>query len=670
MLHSKTFSLWCWQFAWFIAILLGEYAVEAAEKSHPPLRPLPQPTERSRNAGPAYFVDAQRGDDSQAGSEQTPWKSLKWAIEQLRPGDTLYLRGGVYYESVSIALAGTAERPITIRSYPGELAVLDGSLREFVEQPDECWEPLPDSQITEFRSRRPYPNLRHVLGSFGDSMIGLQTYYHRQDLQATDEFINAAKAAGEDAKDIDPFYCGPGVWYDRETGYIHCRLAHTHLPAPLPNYRGPTDPRQVPLILAPFRATPLTLDGAEHVRLQDLVVRGGGYTTVALDHAQHIELDNVIIYCGTYGLRAARTGPFKFYRGALYGNVAPWTFRADGSKRDYPGRPFRNISRLNTHSLIEIEAGQESSVYATPQNDDWEFAYSDFTDAHDGLYFGCINIRFHHNYLDGLQDDGIYLSPMYHRYRLLPTDPEIHIYQNHFGAMLTALAFGGPHERTRDMVFVYRNVFDLRGVVPTGRPRETGGDAGISHGKLIGDHGSPPWANLNFYHNTVISAEGGRTADMSLLSAVKEGYSRRVFNNILVHMPRMPGFPALNPTADLAHDGNLYYCPSVETTADQLFGRFRKSPAFEASQQRYPPGSTTHSLVANPQLMLLNAESARQVDYRLKSESPAIDAGVELPEDWPDPFRKQDPGRPDIGALPNGAAPWSAGRTTAPPPGR
>ena len=38
----------------------------------------------------------------------------------------------------------------------------------------------------------------------------------------------------------------------------------------------------------------------------------------------------------------------------------------------------------------------------------------------------------------------------------------------------------------------------------------------------------------------------------------------------------------------------------------------------------------------------------------MRANSPAIDAGVQIPVDWLDPFRKQDTGRPDIGALPRG----------------
>jgi hypothetical protein len=43
---------------------------------------------------------------------------------------------------------------------------------------------------------------------------------------------------------------------------------------------------------------------------------------------------------------------------------------------------------------------------------------------------------------------------------------------------------------------------------------------------------------------------------------------------------------------------------------------------------------------------------------------------VALPDDWPDPLRKQDKDKPDIGALPLGAEPLNAGRAAAPKDGR
>ena len=70
---------------WFLlgmnAVLLVGLASEvldAAEvKSHAPMRTLPEAMKREREAGPALFVDAQRGDDAQEGAEAKPWKTLR-----------------------------------------------------------------------------------------------------------------------------------------------------------------------------------------------------------------------------------------------------------------------------------------------------------------------------------------------------------------------------------------------------------------------------------------------------------------------------------------------------------------------------------------------------------------------------------------------------------------
>ena len=42
-------------------------------------------------------------------------------------------------------------------------------------------------------------------------------------------------------------------------------------------------------------------------------------------------------------------------------------------------------------------------------------------------------------------------------------------------------------------------------------------------------------------------------------------------------------------------------------------------------------------------------------DYRLEPGSPAINVGVAIPEDRPDPLREQCADQPDLGALPYGA---------------
>jgi hypothetical protein len=623
------------------------------------LRSAPAPSPRPLENGPNFFVDAQRGDDANDGSEKSPWKTVRRGLAGLRPGSTLVLRGGTYYEPVAVRLLGRPGAPITLRSYPGEQAVLDAGFREFFETPVDAWQPHPGGGTGEFRSVRAFPNLRHVIGSFGDSMIGLQTYYHAIDLRADNELWGLPP--GKKDGDVMPVYCGPGIWYDPESGHIHARLAHTNL-ADTDNYKGETDPRKLPLVLAAFRAVPLHVDGAEHIRFQDLVIRGAGYDAVVLDQCSNIEFDNVTIWCGTYGLRATGVQRLKLHRCGLYGNAAPWTFRNDTSLRNRPGRGLRDITRLNTHANLIAECGREFSVYAFPLNDDWEISYCEFTDAHDGPYLGGVSMRFHHNLVENMHDDGIYLSPMYPRHYYMGGGARIEVFCNSFSRCLTTLAFGGTDD-TKDTIWIYRNVFDLRGQVHAGRPTTQSPKPSYYSGKLMGDHGSPPWPTMNFYHNTCVTLTPDRDAAMGANGHLTTGNLRQSFNNAFVHLAGLPGYDGPNPASGGVADGNLYWSPKGKVpAADAFFAGFRGSPGFAENKKLYAPGSTTNSRVGDPKFLKVSDDPRQASDYRLQPGSAAIDSGVAIPAEWPDPLRALDKGKADIGALPLGAPPLKVGR--------
>ena len=209
--------------------------------SHPPTRPLPTTVRRPTGDGPAWFVDARHGSDSVAGGRNSPWKTIQHALGRLNPGDTLYLRGGTYYEPVKVTLSGTAEKPITIRSFPDELAIVDGGLREFFENPTAAWEPFPGGSEGEFRSTKSYDR-GGGFGNFGDSMIPFQRYLTFHDLRSKNELWH--KGLSNRADDPVGIYAGPGVRRDPRTGRIHVRLSHTRLAGLGKNhYRGETDPR-------------------------------------------------------------------------------------------------------------------------------------------------------------------------------------------------------------------------------------------------------------------------------------------------------------------------------------------------------------------------------------------------------------------------------------------
>lgn len=75
-----------------------------------------------------YYVST-TGSDSASGTLDRPFASIERADALAGPGDTILVRGGVYTLSSDVDLRsdGTSGNPITIRSYPGEHAILDGS---------------------------------------------------------------------------------------------------------------------------------------------------------------------------------------------------------------------------------------------------------------------------------------------------------------------------------------------------------------------------------------------------------------------------------------------------------------------------------------------------------------------------------------------------------------
>lgn len=655
---------------YLLTLMLATIAHAAiAQSSHLAIREIPKPFNRPLPSGPAFFVDVNRGDNRNPGSRTQPWKSINHSLVQLKAGDTLVLRGGIYFENVYCAVAGTKDKPVTIRAYPGERVVIDGGMTEFQNDPAKAWKPAANGVKGEYVSTRSYKNIRDVAGFFGDSLVGLQTYWHASDLRADNELWIVDKKT----RSIAPVYCGPGIWYDKQTGLIHARLAHTHIDnEKIPNYVGETDPRKLPLIIAPFKSVPLLVDQAMHVRFQDLVIRGGGFNTVKFQFGVDIEFDNVTIFAATYGLRSRSTGPFRMVNSAIHGGIPPWGSRNENSLHTYtprfydpffkePGTHGRNVARLPTHALLVTEGTYEFEVFAYPRNHDWEISHSDFTDAHDGVYLSGHTIRFHHNRVDNIQDDGIYLSSPVPYF----TD-DIFIYQNLITRSLMAFGChsrGGP----RGNIYIYRNVADLRKGVFAGRgtPDNPAGRVTTYQIFLMHGRGKPlGMESFHFYQNTFVSRTDAYGYAQRLLSKANEISQRRVFNNICVYLNRYGRLrPFGEPTPDIQCDGNLHWCadPAVSVPANYL-ERIQNHPVSIANKQTYPAGWASKAVVGDPMFAKFQLNPDAACDFSIRDGSPAISAGIVLPDELEDPLRPKDNSPPDIGALPVGMPMFQAGR--------
>ncbi len=638
--------------------------------SHPPMRPLPTATKQPLAKGPTYFVDVGKGDDANDGTRTKPWKSIQHGVHRLKPGDTLYLRGGVYYEKVRLTKSGTAEAPIVIASYPGEIATIDGGLREFHDSPESSWEPAKGGADGEYVSTKTYTNVDErklptqflpaawepfwgieddrplALGSFADSIVPLHGYRNLNDLRTKNEFglgdRKALKAAG--------LYCGPGVWFNRETGRVHIRLAPTNLPGLGDRaYRGETDPRKLKLVIALGFGDPvLRINGVRHVTLHGLVFRGAtGSPMIEIYGSENIKLDHLTVFGGFPGLLVSASKDIQVTHCAFRGLAAPWSGR---SHMKYFGTPSYQIVFQN----------------AQPGNENIELAYCEFTDDHDFAFLRFVkNLQFHHNFIDNFNDDGMELGPKLRSHSMF-------VFQNRIGACLGVFQ---QHEMDKDEapvshdaksgVYAFRNVFDQRAGVYYTLPAKDDPTGSYLHaeGHLLSDHGSPVYPVMRVYHNTFLrKMPVFRDGFLFGLGATGlDRTERDVFNNIFLQMEKVPGaqFVGIKQAKELREGGNLLWgVKDGPTLKVNPFAKFRASPLFAESKKRYEAGWTTHDRIVDPGFAKVAEE---EMDVRLTAKSSAVNAGQPIPADWPDPLRTADAGEPDIGALPLNVETWGVG---------
>ena len=78
-----------------------------------------------------YYVDSgvANSDDTKPGTEAAPWKTISraGAAKELKPGDAVLIKSGVYREHVKIEVSGEEGKAITFAAAPGARVVIKGS---------------------------------------------------------------------------------------------------------------------------------------------------------------------------------------------------------------------------------------------------------------------------------------------------------------------------------------------------------------------------------------------------------------------------------------------------------------------------------------------------------------------------------------------------------------
>ncbi|MFW6038896.1 MAG: hypothetical protein ACOC9P_00285 [bacterium] len=616
--------------------------------------------------GKDYHVHPTAGRNEHDGSADRPWRTINHALEQLQPGDTLLLHGERYHEQVTCSIWGEKDKPIVIRGAGDGEAVIDGGWRAFYESPEKMWEPVPAEAggvEGEYRTTRPFRNISDAAGAFPDRPIRLNTYWRIADLRSDNEFGGFDGTTNGKPVLLKNVYAGPGLWYDRETGYIHARFAHTTLDHGMVTpYTGETDPRKIPLSITGFRTIPLTIDSARHVHFENVTVTGGGQINVFINESQNVTLDRVHVRAGC--LEGQKSGYIKLTHCLLEGGLPPWVWRIDASggsaaaaARDIirtsplkvvlqTGNVFqshnlpRNILNdwkegrpIGRAELVADEKdAQRPQMQKMLHNHDWEIANCEIKRGHDGVFLAGRNMEMHHCAIDDVQDDAFDPgSPVPYM-----TDG-IYFHHNLIRRCVSAVSLHS-FPRKDGWVYVYRNVFDLRQPVAWTRPEAPDAEPAIRHANGLQYHGqkqADSVESLYFAHNTaVLHVDMRYDFAASWPNSQMAEAQRRVFNNLFIYLGDYPQ-PYVSRSLeglDFEMDGNLHWSPDEKASSEYL----KDYREHEFSGDRWEK----HALIADPKLRAFGTSLEAVNDYRPTPDSPAVGAAVDLTDDASDVLRE------------------------------
>jgi hypothetical protein len=242
---------------------------------------------------------------------------------------------------------------------------------------------------------------------------------------------------------------------------------------------------------------------------------------------------------------------------------------------------------------------------------------------------------------------------------------DFEITQNRFSRCLTTFAFGVGNGRQKVLadsiqtgagVSIARNIFDFRRPVHYYQPRAADDPQKVdSRGRLLGDHGSPAWEPLDFYHNTVLNADtpfrsgyGGGTS-----GGMGRGAHRVVFNNIFLNTEGQPGhvlpeIAKLKPeevaagvkpfVPDFSVDGNLHWSIASGFDAAMFLSQLRRSSRMVDERSGRELQWCEHDLADDPRYERVSSDWRTLCDLRLRSNSPALRAGEPLSKYFLDPL--------------------------------
>ncbi|SIO14837.1 right-handed parallel beta-helix repeat-containing protein [Chitinophaga niabensis] len=151
-------------------ILLAGVTTSACSKRNSPSGTQEPPRQNT-------FYVAPTGNDANAGTPAAPIRSINTALGKAIPGDTVIVKGGTYYEKVVFPKSGRLEKLITLKAFPGERAIIDGTglsitgKEALVFIRNASYVVFEGFEVCNYKSSTPWVNINGIVADQGSSNI-------------------------------------------------------------------------------------------------------------------------------------------------------------------------------------------------------------------------------------------------------------------------------------------------------------------------------------------------------------------------------------------------------------------------------------------------------------------------------------------------------------------
>ncbi len=483
-------------------------------------------------------------------------KNLKRSIAKLKEGDTLLLRGGEYPLKRPLKIT----KSITLKAYPNETPILDGSLPEFITTPNNEWE-IVDAKLHIYRSTKTYPKVKELSAFLGEkeNNYALIVYKDKEPFYATNE-----RYLGD-----NHYYAGAGIFYDKSSHHIYVRLQHSRYQTSDFNFPKSLDPRKTSLHIGTLHQA-IRIQGS-NINIEGLTIKNS-YAGVYIDeNSDHINIKKCTFQPRYYGVIIRKqSNHIAINHNTIACNIPDWVPRSDVKRPRGVFPPAKSYHG----SGIELADGQSHHI---------EIGKNTIQSCFDGVHMAQTfhDVHIHNNFFHTIRDDAIHMGS---------SSYNMEIDHNKMVKVYLGVSYHGRDTtlpQNVGSIYIHHNIIDTS--IPQFIGREDPhnllplfmhgyNNTGWGSGRPFGSHAAKaittpdPW---KIYNNTLLGMDGGDRLGFGQCYRHKPFDSNNpheVYNNIFLMVGNhYMGRECRIEDGSTKMDGNLYWRVTNEASPKPFF---------------------------------------------------------------------------------------------------